>query len=130
MERSSLPSQTRVLLIDADVRRREARGRRFREASYEVYFAANAFEGYRMARRWQPDVVLLHTGSTGATAIELARRITRDPRTRSAAIVLTSDTGVVGAFRSRDDGTARDVMLVACDDGEVLRLVGSAAGAS
>jgi PleD family two-component response regulator len=129
MGRSNLSSRLRVLLVDADSGRREARGRRFQEASFDVFYATNAFEGFRLARRWQPDVVLLHTGVNGTTATELARRIALDPRTRAAEIVLTSENGVVGAFRVHEERAVRDVILVACRDERVLRLVSRGAGA-
>jgi DNA-binding response OmpR family regulator len=114
--------------MDADTGRREARGRRFQDASYDVLYAGDGFEGDRLARRWQPDVVLVHVGDSGSGAFAFARHVATNPRTRGAQVVLTSEGGVVGSFRVHETGALRYLMLTTCRDQELRQLVGCAEG--
>jgi PleD family two-component response regulator len=121
-------TEKRVLVVDGHEGRRNARGRRFADADYEVIYAQHALDAFRLARRWLPDIVLLHAEFRDAAVTELARRLAIDPRTKRATLIMTSECGVVGVLRLHMQVAMKDVVLVPCTDDFVRRLVSGAEG--
>lgn len=63
-------------------------------AGYEVGLVGGGREGLDGAARWQPDVVVVDVGAADADALDLARRLRVDPRTRTAGVVALTSPGM------------------------------------
>ena len=80
----------RILIVDdvaANVRLLEAR---LSAEYYQVATAQDGQEALRMARSWQPDLVLLDVMMPGLDGFETCRALKRDPMTRHIAVVMVT----------------------------------------
>lgn len=80
----------RILIVDdvaANVRLLEAR---LSAEYYQVATAQDGQEALRLARTWQPDLVLLDVMMPGLDGFETCRALKRDPMTRHIAVVMVT----------------------------------------
>jgi two-component system cell cycle response regulator len=80
----------RILIVDdvaANVRLLEAR---LSAEYYQVATAQDGQEALRLARSWQPDLVLLDVMMPGLDGFETCRALKRDPMTRHIAVVMVT----------------------------------------
>jgi two-component system cell cycle response regulator len=112
----------RILIVDdvaANLRLLEAR---LSAEYYQVATAQDGQEALRMARSWQPDLVLLDVMMPGLDGFETCRALKRDPMTQHIAVVMVTSLDQ-GAERVRGE-TARALGLGA--DGAMLPSVAGA----
>ena len=80
----------RILIVDdvaANLRLLEAR---LSAEYYQVATAQDGQEALRMARSWQPDLVLLDVMMPGLDGFETCRALKRDPMTQHIAVVMVT----------------------------------------
>ncbi len=119
--RSSPRAKPLVLAVDhspvALARLRELLTR----AGYEVLHADNGYAAIRMAREFQPDVVLLDVEMPGKSGIAVCEDLKKDPRTwRQLVLLLTAVDDpryLRDGFRARCDGFLSKIV----GDDELLR---------
>lgn len=103
-----------VIEDDADVRAVLVRG--LQRAGFEVAAAGSGAEGFALARRVRPSVVVIDVGLPDISGREVCRRIRHDARTREAHLILVSGAGaemdrVAGLEAGADDFIAKPVSL-------------------
>lgn len=75
-------SQVRVLVVDDNVDLVTMLCGTLRHKGYSVQSAHTGPDGLKIARQWQPDIVLLDIGLPGLDGYEIARRLRSDPAPR------------------------------------------------
>jgi two-component system, cell cycle response regulator len=83
----------RILIVDdvpANTRLLEAR---LSAESYQAASARDGFEALRMARDWQPDLILLDVMMPGMDGFECCRRLKDDPTTLHIPVVMVTALG-------------------------------------
>jgi CheY-like chemotaxis protein len=121
----TLPSSRRVLVIDDDLDGMQTLATLLRHMGHEVEFAINGHAGLEVARRMEPEFVLLDLNLPGMDGFEVARRLSAvhdAPAPRIFAI-----TGHSGDdYRSRSLAAGCEQHLVKPVDSEkLLRLLES-----
>jgi signal transduction histidine kinase len=82
--------QTSVLIIDDDPALLKSQTRLLDEAGFEVHQAASGEEGLALARKVQPDLVLLDIMLPDTNGYLICEMIKSDPLTRDAYVILVS----------------------------------------
>jgi two-component system sensor histidine kinase/response regulator len=82
--------RARLLVVDDDVPSRKMLGGILRNAGYEVTLAADGPEAIELARKVQPDVVLLDVMMPRMSGHEVCEILKNDPRTRLSQVMLVS----------------------------------------
>lgn len=85
--------KTRVLVIDDDPDVVDMLGLLLRTKGFEVLKAYRGVEGYNVARRELPDVVLLDIMMPNIDGYEVYRRLRLDPETRDIPVIFVSAKG-------------------------------------
>ena len=106
------PDGQRVLVVDDNVDQVMMLAATLRQQGYIVESAYTGPDGFSVAQRWKPDIVLLDIGLPGLDGYEVARRLRADPALGSAGkkmriIALTGygrDTDVALAREAGFDG--------------------------
>lgn len=80
-----------ILIIDDDAQIRRLYGGKLAASGYEVIYAADGDEGREVARRMQPDLVLLDIHMSGNDGYVIARRLHNEPLTKDIPIVFLTN---------------------------------------
>jgi len=91
---TDMPSAAKILLVEdhADIRRLVRMTLEFEP--YDIHEAANADEGLAMARRLQPDLVLLDVMMPGRlNGLDLCRLLRSDPQLAATPVLMLSARG-------------------------------------
>lgn len=107
MTARKMPAAPRVLVVDDYEDTRELFAEYLAMAGYEVELARNGAEALELARRSQPQVILMDLSLPVMDGWEASRRLKDDPRTRDAKIIAL--TG------HRLDRAAEGVLRAGCD---------------
>src|SRR5262245_20532687 len=91
------------------------------DAGYEVVLAADGLEGVAMARRHQPDAILMDIFMPGLDGIEATRQLKADPSTREVPVI--AYTAKPASVRDGEELFAA-VCPKPCDPDDLLKLVG------
>lgn len=86
MSESQTPPLT-ILIIDPDPRSCQFLGARFAQKGYVTETALSGKEGYILALRDRPDVILFEPALPDLTGLELTRKLRADRRTSSALLI-------------------------------------------
>lgn len=78
----------RILVVDDEVVSRIVLRARLDAAFYEVLLAADGATALRIARRRQPDVIVLDAYMPGMDGYEVCRRLKAEPATRDIAVMM------------------------------------------
>lgn len=76
-----------ILMIDDDAAIRRLFGGALARAGFEVMYSGNGHEGREMARRFQPDLILLDIRMPGADGFEIARHLHTEHQTAHIPVV-------------------------------------------
>jgi signal transduction histidine kinase len=82
--------RAKLLVVDDDVPSRKMLGGILRNAGYDVTLAADGPEAIELARKVQPDVVLLDVMMPRMSGHEVCEILKNDPRTRLGQVMLVS----------------------------------------
>ena len=78
-------------MIDDDPAIQRLFGAKFAHEGFEVMYAHDGHEGREMARRFQPDIVLLDIRMPGADGFTIARLLHTEPQTEHIPIVFLTN---------------------------------------
>lgn len=92
---------TKVLVIDDDEASRYLIRRFLEGTDYRVLETADAAEGVRLARREEPNVIILDFLLAGATAFDVIDDLKVDHRTRNIPIILQTSKNLDASERAR-----------------------------
>jgi CheY-like chemotaxis protein len=81
-----------ILLIDDDEVVRRLFGSLLGAAGYEVIYAKEANEGRELARRFQPDLILIDKDMPGIDGIKASGTLKNEPETANIPIVLFTNS--------------------------------------
>lgn len=81
-----------ILLIDDDETTRRLFGSLLSSAGYEVLYAKEANEGRELARRFQPDLILIDKDLPGIDGIKASGTLKNEPETANIPIVLFTNS--------------------------------------
>ncbi|HEV8601158.1 MAG TPA: response regulator, partial [Patescibacteria group bacterium] len=77
-----------ILLIDDDPLIRRLFGSKLASSGFEVLYAGNGNDGREMARRFQPNLIILDMRMPGMDGMEVAQRLKDEKETKHIPIVL------------------------------------------
>jgi CheY-like chemotaxis protein len=97
-------SSRRVLVIDDSVDTALSMALLLRQMGHEADYVTSGRDGLHVARRTQPDVVLLDLGLPDIDGYSVVRHMRRDPRLRTVRVV-----AITG--KAADDDRARSLSL-------------------
>ncbi len=80
----------RILVVDDDAHDREMYGMMLCYNGFDVVFAPDIRNGVEMARRHEPDLVLLDLGLPDGNGLELCAQLRRIPHTASVPVIVLS----------------------------------------
>ena len=80
-----------ILIIDDDPALRRLFGGKLTQAGFEVMYSADGNEGRELARRFQPDLILLDIRLPGTDGFDIARRLHGERQTAHIPIVFLTN---------------------------------------
>lgn len=80
-----------ILIIDDDPAMRRLFGGKLAESGFEIMYSGDGNEGREMARRFQPDLILLDIRLPGTDGFEIARRLHDERETSHIPIVFLTN---------------------------------------
>lgn len=86
-----LKSKKHILIIDDDSAMRRLFGGKLASAGFEVLYAADGNEGREIARRMQPDIILLDIRMPDPDGYTVARRLKGEPKTSHIPIIFLTN---------------------------------------
>lgn len=86
-----MPAQKHILIIDDDESLRRLFGGKLASAGFEILYAEDGSEGREIARRMQPDLILLDIRMPDPDGYVTARRLKGEPKTASIPIVFLTN---------------------------------------
>ena len=86
-----MASKPHILLIDDDSAIRRLFGGKLAAAGFEVLYAEDGSEGREIARRMQPDLILLDIRMPDPDGYVIARRLKGEPQTACIPIVFLTN---------------------------------------
>lgn len=80
-----------ILIIDDDETMRRLYGSLLAKAGYEVLYSPDAIQGRELARRFQPDLILMDLNMPGEDGIKASSRLRNEPETAHISIALLTN---------------------------------------
>lgn len=89
-----MPKKTHILMIDDDAVIRRLFGGKLASAGFHMSYAADGNEGREMARRFQPDLILLDIRMPDTDGYQVASRLHDEPKTKNIPIVFLTNEDI------------------------------------
>jgi len=86
-----MASKKHILIIDDDALIRRLLGGKLASAGFEILYAQDGDEGREVARRLQPDLILLDIRMPGTDGYAVAQRLNEEPRTSNIPVVFLTN---------------------------------------
>jgi len=86
-----MASKKHILIIDDDALIRRLFGGKLASAGFEVLYSRDGDEGREIARRLQPDLILLDIRMPGSDGYAVAQRLKEEPKTSSIPIIFLTN---------------------------------------
>ena len=83
--------KTHILIIDDDDLIRRLFGGKLASAGFEMLYAQDGDEGREVARRLQPDLILLDIRMPGTDGYVVARRLKEEPKTSNIPVIFLTN---------------------------------------
>jgi CheY-like chemotaxis protein len=115
-----------ILIVDDDPQTRRLFGALLAKAGLEVWYAKDGNEGREMARRLQPDLILLDVNMPVMDGLETANRLKNEPGSPTAnipIIFLTNDDLSIEAQKSIKELGVLDYMQKGVNSEEFIERV-------
>lgn len=122
-EDEQLQAGLRILIVEDDADQREWLEYRFRLLGFETYMAATGTEGFELARRQRPDVVVLDAWLPDLDGREICRRLVDDAGTCDIPVILVSGLEQGDLVRSARRAGCRFFLKKPYDPNALLALV-------
>lgn len=87
----SLPKKIHILIIDDDEVMRRLYGSLLAKIGYEVIYSPDAIQGRELARRFQPDLILMDMNMPGEDGLTASNRLKKEKETAHIPIVLLTN---------------------------------------
>lgn len=97
---------TKILLVDDSKFLRMATERALARAGYNVSTATDGMQAIELARREQPDLILLDMLLPGMTGLDVLKALKKDPLTKGIAVVAFTGLSQKNFERLKKDGAA------------------------
>jgi CheY-like chemotaxis protein len=120
------PIKKHILIVDDDPQTRRLFGALLAKAGFEVWYAKDGNEGREMARRLQPDLILLDVNMPVMDGLETANRLKNEPGSITAnipIIFLTNDDLSIEAQKSIKELGVLDYMQKGVSSEEFIERV-------
>ena len=114
------PEQPLILIVDDEDAGRFVKLQTLRRAGFRVIDASTGYEGLELARRHDPDLVLLDVNLPDISGFEVAARLKAEATPPAIQIIQVSNTAITNADRVRALGAGADAYLAEPIDAEVL----------
>lgn len=88
------PSQTHILLIDDDEALRRLFGGYLEKAGYQIIYSDNGEDGREIARRLQPDLILLDLTLPKMDGYEVSSRLKKEEMTKHIPLIILSNADI------------------------------------
>ena len=111
-----------VLIVEDDPRTAAALETRFRKAGYATQKAQDTIQGFQLALRQPPDLMLLDIGLPGGDGLSLAHQLRARPETRHVPFVLVTASKDPDLYRKAMDLGAAGLLEKPYDAGDLLAL--------
>lgn len=119
-----MKSGAHILLIDNDAAIRRLFGGKLASAGYEILYAEDGADGREIARRMQPDLVLLDIRMPFPDGYTVAKWLHDEPKTANIPVVfLTNEDLTPEAEKMVKDAWVTDYIHKSMDLGEFLKRV-------
>ncbi len=113
-----------ILMIDDDAAIQRLFGAKFATAGFEVMYAHDGHSGREMARRFQPDIILLDIRMPGTDGFTIARLLKNEPQTKNIPIIfLTNEDFTKEAEKAAKEVWAADYIHKSVDLNELVKRV-------
>lgn len=113
-----------ILMIDDDEAIQRLFGAKFASAGFEVMYAHDGHTGREMARRFQPDIILLDIRMPGADGFTIARLLKKEPQTKNIPIIfLTNEDFTKEAEKAAKEVWVSDYIHKSTDLNEIVTMV-------
>lgn len=86
----NIPNQPKILLVGNHLRQLEKMLDTFRETGFELLFAADVREAFRVTRRNRPNLIISEFALPGSSGLDLCRMVRRDSDLQATAFVFFS----------------------------------------
>jgi len=86
-----MASKKHILIIDDDDLIRRLFGGKLASAGFEILYAQDGDEGREIARRLQPDLILLDIRMPGSDGYAVAQRLKEEPKTSNIPIIFLTN---------------------------------------
>ena len=86
-----MANKIHILIIDDDAMLRRLFGGKLASAGFEPLYAQNGDEGREIARRLQPNLILLDIRMPGNDGYVIARRLKEEPKTKHIPIIFLTN---------------------------------------
>lgn len=118
-EKQGTTRRRRILVVEDNLDAVHSLTVLLRELGHEVEFAINGYAAIEIARRLEPQIVLLDIGLPGMDGFELCRRLKREPALAAARVIAVTGYGQE-AYRQRALAAGCDGYYVKPLDPKVL----------
>lgn len=118
-EKKGTTTRRRILVVEDNLDAVHSLTVLLRELGHEVEFAINGYAALEIARRLEPQIVLLDIGLPGMDGFELCRRLKREPALAAARVIAVTGYGQE-AYRQRALAAGCDGYYVKPLDPKVL----------
>lgn len=85
------PKKQHILIIDDDDMLRRLFGGKLALSGFEVLYSDNGDDGREIARRFQPDLILLDIRMSGNDGYVIARRLKGEPQTAKIPVIFLTN---------------------------------------
>jgi flagellar protein FlaH len=113
-------AQKKVLIVESDVQMIEFIKYALEEQDYLVVSALDGPQGLAMARREQPDLVIVGFRLKRGTGNQVCKRLRRDPLTEEARIVMCAEEHQLEDLEIGPRGSADDFLIKPFDASELI----------
>jgi len=119
-----MPSVTHILIIDNDPMIRRLFGGVLANAGFEVLYSQDGNEGREIARRMQPDLILLDIRMPDTDGYVIARRLREEPKTSHIPVIfLTNEDISAEAEKAMKELWVKDYMHKSIDLKEFIKRI-------
>jgi DNA-binding response OmpR family regulator len=87
------PARAKILVVDDESALTDVVAHSLRKAGYQVVTAADGEEGFDLATRERPDLIVSDYQMPRVDGIQMCTRMRRDPRTREVPVILLTARG-------------------------------------
>jgi DNA-binding response OmpR family regulator len=121
-------AKAKILIVDDDLDIRRLLGHRLKHEGYEAVFAGDAIAAVNMARKEEPDLILLDLGLPAGDGKVVMQRLQAMPALEGIPIIIVTARDLTAERSELEDAGAAALFQKPFDHDELLAAVGRALG--